>query len=67
MRILLSSENFDGFGGTESSSLTVTQELERLGRRAWIYAPRGGAIAEHAARVMLLVRAVRSADRFVMR
>jgi hypothetical protein len=48
MRILLSSENFDGFGGTETYVLTVTQELERLGHQAWIYAPRGGAIAEHA-------------------
>lgn len=48
MRILLSSENFDGFGGTETYVLTVAQELERLGHQAWIYAPRGGGIAEHA-------------------
>lgn len=48
MRILLSSENFDAFGGTETYALTVTQELERLGHETWIYAPGGGAAAEHA-------------------
>jgi hypothetical protein len=31
LRVLLSFENFAAFGGTESYTLTVATELERLG------------------------------------
>jgi hypothetical protein len=48
MQVLLSSENFDGFSGTETYVLTVAQQLERLGHQASIYTPNAGAIAEFA-------------------
>lgn len=48
MRILLSSENFDAFGGMETYTLTVAQELMRLGHHTSIYTPRAGAMAELA-------------------
>ena len=48
MRIVLSSENFDGFGGTETYTLTVAQQLDALGHDVAIYAPNRGAIAEFA-------------------
>lgn len=48
MRILLSSENFDGFGGTETYTLTVARQLEALGHDVAIYSPNRGAIAEFA-------------------
>ncbi|HYM45722.1 MAG TPA: hypothetical protein VES65_06120 [Solirubrobacteraceae bacterium] len=46
MRILLSSENFDAFGGMETYTQTVAQELMRLGHQAAIFTPRGGTMAE---------------------
>ncbi len=48
MRIVLSSENFDGFGGTETYTLTVAQQLDALGHDVAIYAPNRGAIAQFA-------------------
>lgn len=48
MRALLSSENFDGFGGTETYVLTVAEQLERLGHQACLYTANAGAIAEFA-------------------
>lgn len=36
MQVLLSSENFDGFSGTETYVLTVARQLERLGHQASI-------------------------------
>jgi hypothetical protein len=50
VRLLLSCENFDGFGGTETYALTVAQQLERLGHEAWIYTPNAGAAAGFARR-----------------
>ncbi|MGH2881038.1 MAG: hypothetical protein ACRDK4_15695 [Solirubrobacteraceae bacterium] len=48
MRILLSTENFDAFGGLETYTLTVAQDLLRLGHGAAIYARRSGGMAELA-------------------
>ena len=48
MRKVLSSENFDGFGGTETYTLTVAQQLDALGHDVTIYSPNRGAIAEFA-------------------
>ncbi len=48
MRIVLSSENFDAFGGTETYTLTVAQQLDALGHDVAIYSPNRGAIAEFA-------------------
>lgn len=48
MRFVLSSENFDGFGGTETYTLTVAQQLDALGHDVAIYSPNRGAIAEFA-------------------
>jgi hypothetical protein len=48
MRVLLSSENFAAFGGTESYNLTTATELERLGHDVAIYSPNRGAMAEFA-------------------
>ncbi len=48
MRALLTFENFVGFGGTETYTLTVANELERLGHDVLIYSPNRGAMAEHA-------------------
>jgi hypothetical protein len=48
VRALLSSENFDGFGGTETYVLTVAEQLERLGHQACLYTANAGAIAEFA-------------------
>jgi hypothetical protein len=48
MRILLSVENFNVFGGTESYMLTVAQRLERLGHPATIYTPNPGPAAQFA-------------------
>lgn len=48
MRILLSVENFNVFGGTESYMLTVAQRLERLGHQATIYTPNPGPAAQFA-------------------
>jgi hypothetical protein len=48
VRILLSTENFDAFGGLETYTLTVAQDLLRLGHAARIYARRPGTMAELA-------------------
>src|SRR5581483_10412286 len=48
MRIVTSVWGLTGFGGTESYTLTVASELERLGHDVWIYAPEIGASGEHA-------------------
>jgi hypothetical protein len=48
MRALLSLENFDGTGGTETYALTVAQQLDRLGHEVWIYTPNAGLMAEFA-------------------
>ncbi len=48
MRIVLGFENFDGFGGTETYTLTVARELDRLGHDALVYSPNRGAMAEVA-------------------
>jgi uncharacterized coiled-coil protein SlyX len=48
MRVLLTYENFDAFGGTETYLLTVAQQLERLGHDASIYTANAGAVAEFA-------------------
>jgi hypothetical protein len=48
MRIILSFESFAGFGGTESYTLTVALELERLGHDVSVYAPERGIMAEFA-------------------
>jgi hypothetical protein len=48
MRIVLSHERFDGFGGTETYVLTVAEELQRLGHDVSIFSPLQGAMAEHA-------------------
>ncbi|HEY2435980.1 MAG TPA: hypothetical protein VGH93_02285 [Solirubrobacteraceae bacterium] len=48
MRVLLSFENFAAFGGTESYTLTVATELERLGHEVAIYSPNHGAMADFA-------------------
>ncbi|MBV9309510.1 MAG: hypothetical protein JOZ73_01680 [Solirubrobacterales bacterium] len=48
MRTVLSFENFDGFGGTETYMLTVAQQLERLGHDALVYTPNAGRFAEFA-------------------
>ena len=49
MRILLTFENFVHYAGTETYSLTLARELERLGHDTVIYSPNRGPIAEHAA------------------
>jgi hypothetical protein len=49
VRILLSAENFDAFGGTETYTHTVAQELMRLGHLVSIYTPNSGTMAELAA------------------
>lgn len=48
MRILLSFENLVAFGGTETYTLTVAMELDRLGHDVTIYSPQHGAMAEFA-------------------
>lgn len=48
LRVLLSFENFVSFGGTETYTLTVATELERLGHVVSIYSPNHGPMAEHA-------------------
>ncbi|HUO74230.1 MAG TPA: hypothetical protein VMU39_25890 [Solirubrobacteraceae bacterium] len=48
MRIVLSTENFDAFAGTETYTFTVAKELERLGHEAVIYSPNRGAMAKFA-------------------
>jgi hypothetical protein len=48
MRIVLTSENFDGFAGTETYTLTVAQQLDALGHDVSIYSPNRGAIAQFA-------------------
>ncbi len=48
MRVLLSFENFAGFGGTETYTLTVAMELDRLGHDVAVYSPNHGAMAEFA-------------------
>ncbi|MEO6858317.1 MAG: hypothetical protein ABI323_06995 [Solirubrobacteraceae bacterium] len=48
MRVLLSHENFDGFGGTETYVLTMAQEFQRLGHEVAIFSPNRGAMSEHA-------------------
>ncbi len=48
MRVLLSFENFTGFGGTETYTLTVAMELDRLGHDVAVYSPNHGAMAEFA-------------------
>jgi hypothetical protein len=48
VRILLSYENFEVFGGTETYIRTVSLELLRLGHDAIIYAPNGGHVADLA-------------------
>jgi hypothetical protein len=47
MRILLSFE-FLGLGGTETYTVTVARELERLGHDTAIYTPAGGPMVESA-------------------
>lgn len=48
MRILLSFEHLEGFGGTETYTVTVARELGRLGHDAAIYSPNRGAMADFA-------------------
>jgi hypothetical protein len=48
VRVLLSFENFADFGGTETYTLTVARELERLGHEVAIYSPNRAAMAELA-------------------
>jgi hypothetical protein len=48
VRILLSYENFEVFGGTETYIRTVALELLRLGHEPVIYAPNGGLVADLA-------------------
>lgn len=66
VRVLLSFENFAHFGGTETYTLTVARELERLGHEVAIYSPNRGAMAEHAraqgVRVVAVTEMPRSAD-----
>ncbi len=50
MRILLSTENFDAFGGMETYTRTVAHELDRLGHQTAVYSPRPGAMAALARR-----------------
>jgi len=42
MRTVLSFENFEAFGGTETYMLTVAQHLEQLGHEALVYTPNAG-------------------------
>ena len=53
MRILLSFENF---GGTETYTATVANELDRLGHHVMVYSPNRGAMAEFARRYRLANR-----------
>ncbi len=48
VRVLLTFENFASFAGTETYTLTIAEELERLGHDVVIYSPNLGAMAEHA-------------------
>jgi hypothetical protein len=50
VHVLLSFENFAWFGGTESYTLTVAKELQRLGHEVAIYSPNHGAMAGFARR-----------------
>jgi hypothetical protein len=50
VRVLLSFENFAWFGGTQSYTLTVATELQRLGHEVAIYSPDHGAMADFAHR-----------------
>ncbi len=50
MRILLSTENFDAFGGMETYTRTMAQEFDRLGHQTAIYSPSPGAMADVARR-----------------
>jgi len=46
MRVLVSFENFVGFGGAETYTLTLARELERLDHDVSIYSPNRGEMAE---------------------
>ena len=48
MRVLFSSQNFDGFGGTETYIVAVASAVQKHGHEVAIYSPRRGAMAEHA-------------------
>lgn len=50
MRIVLSYESFEGFAGSETYTLTVARELDRLGHDVAIYSPRRRPMAEYARR-----------------
>jgi hypothetical protein len=56
MRIVLSNISFSSFSGTETYTLTVAHQLERLGHEAMIYANDLGPMAEHARGLGLTVR-----------
>ena len=50
VRTVLSFENFDVFGGTETYVLTVAEQLAHVGHEAVVYTPNAGEIAEAARR-----------------
>ncbi len=52
---MVSTENFDAFGGMETYTRTVAHELDRLGHQTAIYSPRPGAMAALARREGLQV------------
>jgi hypothetical protein len=46
MRVLLTNENFDGLGGTETYVVAVAAALARLGHEVTVYSPNRGVVAE---------------------
>jgi hypothetical protein len=48
MRVLVSHEAFEGFGGTETYMLAVAEQLQRTGHRTSIYSPKLGPMADVA-------------------
>jgi len=61
VRVVVSHENFDAFGGTESYMLAVVEQLMRTGHDVWVHAQTLGAMAAFAHS-----RGVRVVDRLAL-
>lgn len=48
MRVVLGLQSFASLGGTQTYTLTVAEQLERLGHEAWIYTLEAGEMSELA-------------------
>jgi hypothetical protein len=61
VRVVVSHESVDSFGGTESYMLAVAEQLMRTGHDVYVHAPNLGAMAAFAQS-----RGVRVVDRFAL-